>query len=130
MTPTGPHAVTGFPRALLRLEGAVLLGLAILLYARLERSWWLFVLLVLAPDVGMLGYVRGTRVGAVAYNLFHTYLLPAVLAAIGVLAGNHLLIALSLIWFAHIGLDRALGYGLKFPEGFEHTHLGRIGRRV
>ena len=130
MTPSEPRAVTGPPRTFLRLEGAVLLGLTVLLYAKLDRSWWLFVVLLLAPDVGLVGYARGSRVGAFAYNVFHTYLLPAVLAAIGVLAGNHLLIALSLIWFAHIGLDRALGYGLKFPEGFEHTHLGRIGRRV
>ena len=130
MSPSEPRSVTGLPRGLLRLEGAVLLGLSILLYARLDRSWWLFVLLLLAPDVGMLGYVRGTRVGAVAYNLFHTYAAPAALAAIGIVAEDHLLIALSLIWFAHIGLDRALGYGLKYPEGFEHTHLGRIGRRV
>ncbi len=130
MSPSEPQAVTGLPRGLLRLEGAVLLGLSILLYARLDRSWWLFALLLLAPDVGMLGYVRGTRVGAVAYNLFHTYAAPAALAAIGIVAEDHLLIALSLIWFAHIGLDRALGYGLKYPEGFEHTHLGRIGRRV
>ena len=130
MSRNEPQAVTGLPRGLLRLEGAVLLGLSILLYARLDRSWWLFALLLLAPDVGMLGYVRGTRVGAVAYNLFHTYAAPAALAAIGIVAEDHLLIALSLIWFAHIGLDRALGYGLKFPEGFEHTHLGRIGRRV
>ena len=130
MSRNEPQAVTGLPRGLLRLEGAVLLGLSILLYARLDRSWWLFALLLLAPDVGMLGYVRGTRVGAVAYNLFHTYAAPAALAAIGIVAEDHLLIALSLIWFAHIGLDRALGYGLKYPEGFEHTHLGRIGRRV
>lgn len=129
MTTTEAPSVAGLPRILLRLEGAALLGLSVLLYARLDRSWWLFVILLLAPDVGMLGYVRGTRVGAVAYNLFHSYLAPAALAMAGVLAEDHLTISLALIWFAHIGFDRALGYGLKYPEGFEHTHLGRIGRR-
>ena len=128
MTTAEAPSVAGLPKILLRLEGAALLGVSVLLYARLDRSWWLFVILLLAPDIGMLGYVRGTRVGAVAYNLFHSYLAPAALAMVGVIAEDHLTISLALIWFAHIGLDRALGYGLKYPEGFEHTHLGRIGR--
>lgn len=122
-------SVAGLPKVLLRLEGAAIFVVSVLLYARLDRSWWLFVILVLAPDLGMLGYVRGTRVGAAAYNLFHTYVWAAALAVIGVIAEQGLLLALALIWFAHIGFDRALGYGLKYPAGFEHTHLGRIGRR-
>lgn len=121
--------VKGLPRVLLRVEGVAALVLSVLLYSRLDRSWWLFVILLLAPDLGLLGYVRGARLGAITYDLFHTYAAPAILAMIGVLVEDGLTIALALIWFAHIGLDRALGYGLKYQEGFEHTHLGRIGRR-
>lgn len=121
--------VKGLPRVLLRVEGVAALVLSVLLYSRLDRSWWLFVILLLAPDLGLLGYVRGARLGAITYDLFHTYAAPAILAMIGVLVEDGLTIGLALIWFAHIGLDRALGYGLKYQEGFEHTHLGRIGRR-
>ena len=71
---------------------------------------------------------RGTRVGAVVYNLFHTYLPPAVLAIFGVWAGARLPVLVALVWFAHIGMDRMLGYGLKHTSGFRDTHLGRIGR--
>ncbi|HEX6262795.1 MAG TPA: DUF4260 domain-containing protein [Actinomycetota bacterium] len=129
MTQPEAPSVVGLPRVLLRLEGLIVLALAILLYAKVGRSWWLFAILLLAPDLGMLGYVRGTRVGAVAYNAFHTYVAAGTLALVGVIAEHELTIALALIWFAHIGFDRALGYGLKYPEGFGSTHLGRIGRR-
>jgi hypothetical protein len=117
------------PVLFLRVEGVVLLALAILLYARRDGSWWVFLFLVLLPDVGILGYAsRNNRVGAIVYNLFHTYLPPAVLAVIGVVVGSRPVFLFSLIWFAHIGLDRMLGYGLKYPSGFRDTHLGRIGR--
>jgi Domain of unknown function (DUF4260) len=116
------------PTLFLRTEGAVLLALATFLYARKEGGWLLFLVLLLAPDVGILGYVRGTRVGAVAYNVFHTYLPPAALAVVGIVAGSRLPVLIALIWFAHIGMDRMLGYGLKQTTGFQDTHLGRIGR--
>ncbi len=116
------------PAALLRVEGAVLLALSVLLYALGGMSWTLFLLLVLAPDLSMLGYLKDSRVGALSYNLGHTYLPPAVLVAFGVLAGRLVYISLGLIWFAHIGFDRMMGFGLKYPTSFGDTHLGRIGR--
>jgi uncharacterized protein DUF4260 len=116
------------PTAFLRLEGLVLAGLSVLLYAVVDGSWVLFVLLLLVPDVGMLGYLRGTTAGALIYNLFHTYLLPALLITLGIVVGADLPVLLALIWFAHIGLDRMLGFGLKFPSGFGDTHLGTVGR--
>ena len=85
-------------------------------------------MLLLAPDVAMIGYLGGTRVGAVVYNVFHTYLPPAALAVVGIVVGSRLLVLLALIWFAHIGMDRMFGYGLKHTSGFQDTHLGRIGR--
>jgi Domain of unknown function (DUF4260) len=114
------------PSVLLRLEGAALLAVAAFLYARSDASWLLFALLLLAPDVGMVGYLRGSRAGAVLYNLFHTSLLPAGLAVVGVIAESRAAVAVALIWLAHIGMDRALGFGLKYPTEFRDTHLGRV----
>ncbi len=113
------------PPALLRIEGAILLLLSILLYNLIGGSWLLFVLLFLAPDLSMLGYLSGTRTGAITYNLFHTYVLPGLFAALGLLVGSTLLVSLALVWFAHIGFDRMVGYGLKYPTGFFDTHLHR-----
>lgn len=114
------------PAALLRVEGAVLLGMSVLLYWVSGESWWLFALLLLAPDLSMLGYLAGQRVGAAVYNAFHTYPLPAVLAAFGLLEGSPMAVAGALIWLSHIGADRLLGYGLKYPTGFKDTHLGQL----
>jgi hypothetical protein len=115
------------PTLFLRTEGAVLLGLATFLYFWGEGGEGSFFVLFLAPDLGMLGYLGGPRVGAVVYNLFHTYLPPAVLMVVGLVTlGAPFYWAL--IWFAHIGMDRMLGYGLKHTSGFRDTHLGRIGR--
>lgn len=78
------------------------------------------------PDIGMLGYLAGTRVGAAVYNAFHTYPAPGVLAAVGLLTDRPLAVALALIWFAHIGMDRLFGYGLKYPTHFKDTHLSHV----
>ena len=115
------------PAFLQRLEGFVLLLVAVSSYARLEQNWWLFVVLLLAPDLFMLGYLGGPKAGAAIYNFGHLLLWPFLLAGIGVLTANTLLIALGAIWLAHIGMDRALGYGFKLSSGFRDTHLGRIG---
>ena len=121
--------VRGFPAFLLRTEGAALLVLSVVLYAKFGSSWLLYVVLLFVPDLGMLGYFGGTRFGAVAYNLVHIYVPPAALALVGVTAGNRPAYLIALIWFGHIGMDRLLGYGLKYPTSFSHTHLGVIGAR-
>lgn len=110
-----------------RLEGFVLLLAAVSTFARLGQSWWLFIILLLAPDLFMLGYLAGPRVGAAVYNFGHLLLWPLLLIGVGVLAVNPLLTALGAIWLAHIGMDRALGYGFKLTTGFRDTHLGKIG---
>ncbi|MDX8453036.1 DUF4260 domain-containing protein [Mesorhizobium sp. VK9D] len=112
-----------------RLEWVTAAIVAIAFYAMAGVSWWLFALLILAPDLSMLGYLAGPRIGAIAYNALHILIAPLVLALAGKLLGNSTVIAVALIWIAHIAIDRALGYGLKLSTGFQDTHLGRIGRR-
>lgn len=113
---------------LLRAEGvAVFLGCATA-YAMLGASWVLAAVLFLAPDLSMLFYLLGPRIGAVAYNTAHSYVTAAALGACGVIFAAPLALALALILGAHIGLDRALGFGLKETRGFRFTHLGPIGR--
>ena len=125
----GPGAFLLDPVALQRFEGGALLALSLLLYWKFGTSWLLYLLLILAPDLFMLGYVRGPRVGAAVYNLGHTWLLPGILAAAGVVGNSSLIASLAIIWFGHIGFDRLLGYGLKLPASFQATHLGEIGKR-
>ena len=122
--------VTGVPRFLLRVEGLALLGLALLAYYRLGAGWWLFALLLLIPDLGMVGYVRSPRAGAIGYDILHTLAGPVVLGSYAVQARSADPLAVALIWVAHIGMDLALGYGLKYPSAFRDTHLGRIGRNT
>jgi hypothetical protein len=114
------------PAAILRIEGATLLAASVMLYWANGGSWWLFALLLLAPDLSALGYLAGPRIGAAAYNAFHSFPLPAALGLLGMLWGMHLVVGIALVWFAHIGMDRLVGYGLKYPSGFKNTHLGRV----
>ena len=114
------------PRVLLRLEGlAVFIG-AIAVYLDNDYSVLALVLLFLAPDISFLGYLGGARTGAVAYNAVHTYVAPLALGIAGVVADADVPIQVALIWSAHIGIDRALGYGLKYPTAFGDTHFGRL----
>jgi hypothetical protein len=111
----------------LRLEGLVALVLATYLYANEGGSWLLFGALFFVPDISFAGYFAGPRVGAMVYNVAHSYVGPIVLAAALLLAGRPGPL-LALVWGAHVGFDRALGYGLKYPTAFHDTHLGRIGQ--
>ena len=119
-------AVERMPSLLLRLEGAALFAAALVLYFHEGFGWLALVLLALAPDLAMLGYSAGPRVGAVAYDLAHTEAFPVALAVAGVVADGELALQLALIWLAHIGADRLLGYGLKYPTAFQDTHLQRV----
>ncbi len=114
---------------LLRAEGLALLLLSSAAYVQLGGSWREFALLFLLPDVALLGYWLSSRIGAWAYNATHSYLGAAMLLGAGLVLSQYKLVLFGLIWFAHIGFDRALGYGLKYSEGFRHTHLGVIGQQ-
>ena len=118
----------GGPRRWLRVEGATLLTGALVAYATTDHAWWLVPLTILLPDLTMLGYVRSARLGAYLYNVGHTTPLPAALVAVGWWQDRSLVVALGLVWLAHIGVDRLLGYGLKYGDHFQHTHLGRLGK--
>ena len=115
------------PLVLLRSEGVALLAMAMVLYARYGRSWWLFLALLPVPDLGLLGQLRSNRAGAVAYDLTHTYAPPATLGLVGVVTGSDLAVALALVWFAHIGMDRALGLGLCGGTHLRGTRRDRKG---
>ena len=113
---------------LLRLEWAAVLLAAIAFYVFAGGSWQLFVLLILAPDLAMVGYLAGPASGAAVYNAFHILVWPAILFVAGLSMDSALTVQVAAIWTAHIAMDRALGYGLKLPTGFADTHLGRIGK--
>lgn len=123
-------AVGGAPRLILRLEGAALLIGAAFLYWRSGASPLWFAILFFAPDLSFLAYLVSPRVGAIAYDAFHATLGPLALLALADLMGASRLGAVALIWLAHVGFDRALGYGLKYATAFTDTHLGRIGKQT
>ena len=114
------------PRLLLGAEGVAVAAAAIALYFYADYPWWLLVALALAPDVSMAGYLAGPRIGAACYDAVHTYVVPVALGATGVIADADVAIQIALIWLTHIGVDRALGYGLKYPSGFKDTDLQRL----
>jgi hypothetical protein len=120
--------VTGGPRTILRLEGLAVLIAAVWLYFHTGFEWRLFAILFLAPDLSFAGYLFGPRVGAMAYNTAHSSNGAIGLGIAALVVNQPVMAAIALIWLAHIGFDRALGYGLKYRAGFGFTHLGRIGR--
>ena len=114
------------PRVLLRIEGAAVAAGALALYFHLGYGWVALVVFALAPDLAAAGYAFGPRVGAVAYDIAHCEALPLTVGVIGVLHGADSHVQVALIWLLHIGADRAIGYGLKYPTAFKDTHLQRV----
>ena len=120
--------VGGGVRAVLRIEALAILALAASAYFRLGGNPWLFAILFFVPDLSFFAYALNARVGAAAYNAMHSYAPPALLGMVGLLLGADIVWQLALIWSAHIGFDRSLGYGLKYASGFNRTHLGLVGK--
>jgi hypothetical protein len=113
-------------RFYLQVEGLAVLATATAVYAAYSFSWWLYGILFLAPDLFMLGYLKNPRVGALSYNLGHTYTVPIVLIAAAAAFHSSHALAVGLIWCSHIGFDRLVGYGLKYDSGFKDTHLQKL----
>jgi len=114
------------PRWILHLEGAAILGIAVYFYHAGHYRWWLFALLFLVPDLFMLGYLKGAKWGSAVYNLVHTFTGPVLLLMVGLLFASTECLPFAIIWCAHIGFDRMLGYGLKYPTFFKDTHLQHV----
>ena len=114
------------PNLLLRAEGGILFGASLLLYGEIRGGWILFVVLVLVPDLSMLGYLLGVRFGTAIYNLSHALVAPFLLITLSIFYKQFWLLPYGLIWSAHIGIDRLLGFGLKYPTRFQDTHFQRL----
>jgi hypothetical protein len=121
--------VSGGLKTLLRLEGLTLLAGTTTLYALWGGPWWLYAVLFFVPDLSFAAYLAGPKIGAWAYNAVHSTIIPMAMLTIGFGFAPPWVLSTALIWLAHIGFDRALGYGLKYSAGFGFTHLGRIGRQ-
>ncbi len=122
------NAVSGGVRVLLRLEGLCILVASMWAYTKFGNGWGTFALFFLAPDLSFVGYLAGSRVGAIMYNLAHSLVGALAVLTVGFLLSTPIAVTAGIIWMAHIGFDRALGYGLKYSAGFKFTHLGVIGR--
>ncbi len=125
-----PSAATGGVRLVLQAEGFAVLLLAAVLYRQGGHGWGLFAALFLAPDVSFVAYLAGPRAGATAYNAFHSYVGPIALLLVALTVPSAGVIPFVHIWAAHIGFDRLMRYGLKYPGDFHHTHLGSKRRTV
>ncbi len=113
-----------------RIESGAILLASIYFYIHSHYNFLWFVLLLFSIDIFMIGYLADNKIGAIAYNIGHSYILPTALLVTGVFTHNLLAIGFAIIWIGHIGFDRMLGYGLKLPSGFGDTHLGKIGKKA
>ena len=114
------------PRWLLHAEGAAILFVTVISYAQGHFHWWIYALLFLAPDLFMLGYLVNARIGSAMYNFVHTLTIPLVVLTIALILPAPQIVPYALIWLSHIGFDRMLGYGLKYPTHFKDTHLQHV----
>ena len=119
---------TGGVNTLLRVEGLTLFAGMTLLYGVWGGSWWIYAVVFLVPDLSFLAYLAGPKAGAAVYNTMHTYMPPLILSVIGFAISMPLTLSVAMIWMAHIGIDRALGFGLKYDAGFGFTKVGRLGK--
>ena len=123
-----PGITTGAVRAWLRLEGVAAFAAALALFGATGGNWLFLVPLLLLPDISAAGYLAGPRIGAAAYNLFHNWVPGVVTLVVGFLLASPAILIVAAILIAHVGMDRAVGYGMKLPSSFHDTHLGRMGR--
>ena len=112
----------------IKTEELAMFLLGVYAFSRLDFAWWWFLVLLLAPDIGALGYLFGNKTGAFCYNLFHHKTVAILFFLTGIYFGNEILQLIGIILFSHASLDRIFGYGLKYEKGFKFTHLGEIGK--
>ncbi|MCK5443346.1 MAG: DUF4260 domain-containing protein [Maribacter sp.] len=116
-------------KKLIKLEELMMFVLGIFMFGLLGYKWWWFLVLILAPDIGMVGYAFGNTIGAMAYNLFHHKGLAILLYFLGMYFSFPILQLIGIILFSHASMDRVFGYGLKYNKGFKYTHLEEIGNK-
>ena len=116
-------------RNIIKLEEAAMLGICIYALSLLNVEWWWYPILVIGPDISMLGYVAGNAIGAASYNLFHHKGIAVAVFALGLIMPSLLMQVIGIVLFGHSSMDRMFGYGLKTGEGFKYTHLGIIGKQ-
>ena len=117
-------------KKIIALEEAAMLVLSVVLFNQLSFAWWWYLALILTPDISMLGYAINSRIGAMAYNLFHHKAVAIVIYIAGLYLTNEVVQMIALILFGHSSMDRMLGYGLKYEDSFQNTHLGAIGKKA
>jgi hypothetical protein len=117
-------------KKLISLEEVAMLALSIYLFSRLSFAWWVYLALILTPDLSMIGYIINTKLGAWLYNFFHHKAVAILIYLAGSYLNDEVLQLIGLILFGHSSMDRMLGYGLKYPDSFQNTHLGLIGKKV
>lgn len=115
-------------KTILKLEELFMFGITIFLFSKLNFAWWWYPALLFTPDLSMVGYIINPQIGAWTYNFVHFKGLGLSVYVLGVVLANPTLQLVGLILFGHSSMDRVLGYGLKYPDSFHNTHLGRIGK--
>lgn len=113
----------------LKIEELAQLALGIVLFSQMNYAWWIFLALILVPDIGMLGYLFNPKVGAITYNIFHNKAIAILFIALGIFYLGEIYTLVGIILFAHSAMDRFFGYGLKYQDSFNNTHLGKIGKK-
>lgn len=110
----------------LRIEYGIAFAMLLFIYNQFDFSWWLFFILLFVPDLTMIGYAINTRIGAIIYNFGHSFNLPLLLLGVSLFFSNEFLLMVTIIWVAHILMDRCFGFGLKYEHSFNETHLQRL----
>ena len=118
--------VTGKPKVWLRIEGLFLFIATLIAFNQVRQHWWIYIALLFVPDIFMIGYVRSNKLGALLYNLGHSYPAPFSLLYFAWINHSKIWMAVGIIWIGHIGWDRFFGYGLKYDSKFKDTHLGSL----
>lgn len=113
-------------KSVLKLEELLQFALGIYLFSTLSYTWWWFLVLILLPDIGMLGYLINTKTGALTYNVLHHKGLAILIFLAGIYFEIEVMQLIGTILFSHAALDRVFGYGLKYADNFKNTHLGHL----